>query len=405
MVNNSMRDWAEAYAALLMRAPEIIRRSRVTLCGMSACIDARISMHDVPADLTLDSAAAADFMATIIGRMTNGVGGEIRVEWPEGPAWLAEHLPVDHAFGGTGPHAAMVLTALGAPTLLALEDRSAHMLRCVPGDLTLAEAGHKVAVRDVRPAGVARPDIFIFEFTAGRPAAGVVPPRSSRIIVRFGDPGLERDDAFEALSTGLAGEAGAGLIAGFGCVPDNELDQEVGRISALVHQWRARGLETVHLELSTYADPAPCWRLLDGFASVVTSVGMSESELRSLTKGQETASAMRETAVRLGLRRLCVHADHWAASVTLDDPAVERDALMMGCLLASARAEAGRPVSRPRVPDGASFAEPPLADGALCDGWHLVSCASPNLRAPATTLGLGDTFTAGCLLVLGGARE
>jgi ADP-dependent phosphofructokinase/glucokinase len=34
-------------------------------------------------------------------------------------------------------------------------------------------------------------------------------------------------------------------------------------------------------------------------------------------------------------------------------------------------------------------------------GWHIVTCPSPHLQQPRTTLGLGDTFMAGCLLVLG----
>jgi len=33
--------------------------------------------------------------------------------------------------------------------------------------------------------------------------------------------------------------------------------------------------------------------------------------------------------------------------------------------------------------------------------WTFVACAAPFLAQPVTTLGLGDSFTAGCLLVLG----
>ena len=140
---------------------------------------------------------------------------------------------------------------------------------------------------------------------------------------------------------------------------------------------------------------------------VVTSVGMSQAELRRLAR-DGSVDAMVALGERLGVRRLCVHADEWAAAVTRDDAEGELAALMTGSLLAAARAAAGRPVSRAVVPPGARFRDPPFAAGIDVRGWRLVSCSVPYLDLPASTLGLGDTFTAGCLLVLGqdcGARR
>ena len=73
---------------------------------------------------------------------------------------------------------------------------------------------------------------------------------------------------------------------------------------------------------------------------------------------------------------------------------------MMGCLLSSARAAAGKPVRPTAIAPEARFQPPPFPLPVQCGEWNLVSCPSPYLSAPATTLGLGDTFTAGCLLVL-----
>jgi ADP-dependent phosphofructokinase/glucokinase len=94
-----------------------------------------------------------------------------------------------------------------------------------------------------------------------------------------------------------------------------------------------------------------------------------------------------------------VHADDWAMSATRRDPAQEREALMMGCLMASARAANGTLTVPQTLPAEAHFETPPAEETQ--DGWHIVSCPSPHVDRPRTTLGLGDTFMAGCLLVLG----
>ncbi len=72
----------------------------------------------------------------------------------------------------------------------------------------------------------------------------------------------------------------------------------------------------------------------------------------------------------------------------------------MGCLLAGIRAENGRVIRPRRLPEQAVFEAPPdfpAAHGTMA----FAAVAAPYLSHPATTLGLGDTFMAGCLLVLG----
>ena len=109
------------------------------------------------------------------------------------------------------------------------------------------------------------------------------------------------------------------------------------------------------------------------------------------------------TARRLGVDRLCVHADTWALTATRGDAEQERAALMVGCLLASTRAALGYPARPVATPPGAIFEQPP--DEHNGGDWNVVACAAPYLPRPATTLGLGDTFMAGCLLVLGQSKR
>ena len=147
-------------------------------------------------------------------------------------------------------------------------------------------------------------------------------------------------------------------------------------------------------------------RVLAAARGAITSLGMSHSEFGELgLAGGSSApvSAMMALADRLELDRLCVHADHWAAAATRKDPRTEREALMAGCLVASARAAANRPVVPDDIPEGATFREPSFAPLARHGAWSIVACPSPYMPRPATTLGLGDSFTAGCLLVLGAA--
>ncbi|WP_061932043.1 ADP-dependent glucokinase/phosphofructokinase [Aureimonas sp. AU22] len=397
-------DWHAAYETLARRLPAAARTAPLTLCGMSACVDARIELSGAHALWAATEGNAATFAAMLKDRVRRGVGGEVRVEWPEGPAWLAGHVPARYALGGVGPQAGWVLTTLGAPAIVNLSDRSAHMLARLPPGMLLAEGDRTVRARSVQPRGERRPDIYIFEYTAGRPVGDVVPGRSSRIIVRFGDPGLEKDAAFDELTPHLAPEAGTGLVAGFNCVPPCELAAELSRVFALTRLWLGAGLPAVHLEMSTFEDAGLRDEVLDAARGAVTSIGMSHSEMRDLVPGTEDAelpAAMRALGQRLDLDRVCVHADHWALSVTRDDPDREREALMAGCLVASARSMAGQPVVPQGVPEGAAFHALPVEDGSLGGGWASVAVPSPYLASPATTLGLGDTFTAGCLLVLG----
>lgn len=398
--------WQAAYRRLSADIPDAASAGRVTLCGMNACVDARVELHKAAALFEAEGGGAAALAALLIERARNGVGGEVRVDWPDGPAWLAANLELGRSLGGTGPQAARTLTILGAPAVLALEDRSAEMLACLPPGLMLCEGAGIVRTPDVVSRGQLRGEIYIFDFSAGQPVAGVAPPRSSRVIVRLSDPGLEHDDDFDRLSPALAATAGAGLVAGFNAVPAGDLESEITRIRALCGRWREKGLGLIHLELAGYDTDDALQAVLRGMTGEVTSVGMSHSELRRLAPGGEgTVDAMIALGERLRVRRLCVHADEWAAAITRDEAGTELDALMTGSLIASARAEAGRPVAGIAVPAAARFRPAPFpAEPRVPDGWRFVSCSVPYLDRPASTLGLGDTFTAGCLLVLGQDR-
>lgn len=93
-------------------------------------------------------------------------------------------------------------------------------------------SGKLLEGRHVAPTTSQVPEIFIFEFSAGETIVDAAVPRSSRVIVRFDDPGLERDPEFDAYSTKIAGGAAA-LIGGLGSVPSHRIDAELTYLAAL----------------------------------------------------------------------------------------------------------------------------------------------------------------------------
>lgn len=410
---DASHEWSARYDALARALPvgpdEAARFAAAPfLFGMNICVDARVDLSDPAAMAVLTGAPegspAHGLAREILARVGRGVGGEVRFDWAEGPDWLRGRMPFRPALGGTGPQAAAVLARLGAPAAIPLEDRTVPMLALIPPGVLIADGGAWVGAADVAPCRDPVAEIYIFEYTAGRPVAGVVPPRSSRIIVRFSDRGIQRDPAFEAMAARLAARAPAALVSGLNDEPVENVGAAGRHVFGLARSWREAGLATIHFELAGYVSQAVVAEALELARGAVTSLGMSHSELKAMDPtAEDPTAAMVALGDRLGLDRVCVHADGWAAAVTLGDPDVERDALMAGCLAASARAAAGMPVAAPAVDPRARFEALPFPERARLGRWNFVACASPYLDAPATTLGLGDSFTAGCLLVLGRA--
>jgi ADP-dependent phosphofructokinase/glucokinase len=396
-------DWAGEYAALAGRLPELARRARLTLCAFSACIDRLFDLHQLaPRLLAHADARAVAFGQELRRRAGLGLGGEICVDWPEGPAWL-EPLARLSRLGGTAAQAAQALALLGAPALLSLADRGPAQRALIDGRVLVAEGDRLVPVADC-PAGAPSGKLphFIFEYLEGHDVAGVTPPRSTRVIVRFAAEDIDDDPVFDAASARLAADAGAGIVDGFNELAPERFAAAVARAMAVVDRWRAAGLAVVHAELGDYAEPRHREATLAALRGRVSSIGMNRRELGVLVGDAAPVEAQAfAVAEDLRVERVCIHADDWALSLTRGDPRRERLALMVGCLLAAARAEQGAPTVPRAPPAEARYASPPAPIGAAPAGWQVVTCAAPLLARPRSTIGLGDTFLAGTLLVLG----
>lgn len=398
--------WPDEYEALIGRLPDIVERSRLTVGGFSACVDVYLSFHEAFRKLSAaghDCAEGAAMLAELERRALSGIGGELFIDWPDGSGWIDRHVTGRNAIGGTSAQAAYMLAHLGAPALIALEDRSAGQLAVLHPGTLVATGGGVAPVSALAPAGTARPPHYIFEFTAGERIGDSRVPRSSRTIVRFHHDELQRDPAFVRASGEKAGEVGAGVLCGFNEMPPENAEDELDYAVGVAAAWRKAGLPVVHLELGDFPSPSLRDLTIARLLPAVTSVGMSLSELIDLTGDSEPPEA---AAIRLaeahGLQRVCVHADEWAFAVTRGEGERELEALETGCLLASARAANGYFATPDRLPDGARLCSPPIPTSLRRGGWSVACCPAPYLEKPAATIGLGDTFLAGTLLVLGG---
>ena len=398
--------WPQEYEALIERLPQIVGRSRLTMGGFSTCVDVYLSLREAMKPLyaaARESAVCAAMLGELERRAANEIGGELFVDWPDGPAWIDRHVSGRRAVGGTSAQAAYMLAALGAPALIAIEDRSRGQLDVLhPGTLAAAGGG-LLPVSALVGEGAGRPPHYIFEFTAGEMIGTVRAPRSSRTIVRFDHSELQRDAAFVRASVERAADAGAGILCGFNEIPPESADAELDYAMDVAAAWRQAGLKLIHVELGDFPSTVLRDETIRRLLPAATSVGMSRSELVDLTRPDEAPEA---AAIRIAeaydLDRVCVHADEWAFAATRGDAGRELEALETGCLLAATRAANGYFAVPERVPDGAQFLPPPLPASLRRDGWSIACCPAPYLEKPAATIGLGDTFLAGTLLVLGG---
>jgi ADP-dependent phosphofructokinase/glucokinase len=419
--------WREQYQALVPRLPGLAQNLPLTLCGLATCTDAYLRLADAESLFSARNEKAVLLARALQQRAANGIGGELFLDWPEAEEWIAHNLPISSwGLGGTGAQAAQALAVLGGRALITLEDRTQQQLSVIHPDVLIATQeglkkrsaiGEPVAPKSgVSPTkaelvapksrvggtkaepGSSKPAHYIFEFSTGEVIGTERVKRSTRVIVRFANDRLDRDPDFARESVAQASQAGAGVICGFNEVPPASLAVELEYTKSLLAGWRAEGLSAIHLELGGYEEVGLRDRVLHDIGPLVSSLGMSHSELREFGSS-DIASVAAKLRTAWGLNRLCVHADTWALAVTNKDPERELAALMCGCFLAACRASAGKVSVPGGIPADAAFQHPPYPSINRLSDCSLVCCPAPYLEQPKATIGLGDTFLAGTLLV------
>lgn len=402
------RRWRERYEQLAEEVSVSAPSGRPVLISTTVDVDdiyviTAAKLRSLQTSSVIQGGPAAELALAVNGLLSEGRDGEVFSDWPEGWRWLLEVLgPPDRVqVGGTGPQAAWALDVLGAPTIMALESRSPEQVRVLAPDILVCREGRTLPVHELRADadGDAAPiRNEILEFPGGSGLLGDHADRSHRVIVRFAPVALERDEHFMAMQAELGPNAGAALVAGFNGLEVSD-GASVEWASRLLRVWQECGPSLRHLELGDTSRPGDLRTILAGLRGLNSSLGLSLSELLTLW-GASTDVAAKALDLALGLEcpSIVVHADRWSLAVHHSDAGAAVRRLMTGNLLASARAAAGAPRGDVTPVSYATYAEDVPESGPLDGGWRVDCVPTPFVPRPASTIGLGDTFTAGLLL-------
>lgn len=409
--------WRDAYADVIHLQPRWLKTAAPLIAGFSAttdavhvideCVFARL-LSPSPAP---ESAALRIALEELRRRVREGRDGEIIVDDDVAADSQLEQIigpPVRVQCGGTSIQAAWSWAEMGLSPLLALENRTRRQLDATPAGVLVARPDGSVAPVESIAAESRRPvpSNHVLEFPAGLAVDGLVLPRALRVMMIFARKRLQLDPAFADAGAPLLAAAGGGvgLVSGFNGLGEGR-EQQVPAAVDMVRSWRAAGAGLVHLELADYATRAELARILVLTAGTIDSIGMNASEFEALIhNGDDLATEAGAFADASGFSRVVIHGDRWAMSVHRRDPEVESLALRAGSLAAANRAAGVGPERRWRLPHGAEFSADVPADRVLPTGRRVTAVATPFLAAPRSTIGLGDTFVSGDLLVQASRR-
>lgn len=398
-------DWADFYAELVARRPALVAGAGPIVTGFSATTDAlhRITDETLTRLLTAGPSGSDTVdagLARLREWLVEGRDGEMSIDDVAGEAALEALVgPAEKVqCGGTSVQASWSWSRLGLHPLLALLNRSERQLAATPSGVRLATADRVVPVGEISPElGGSVPSNHVLELAAGLSGGGVNVRRSSRITVVFARKRLQLDEAFLRLSPARV-RGGVGMVSGLNGL-GRAREQVLPVVARAVAAWNDGGARLVHLELAEYGRQGELAQVMAAVGPHVHSVGMNASELERLVGGGDPAQRAAQFAAAHRLRRVVVHGDHWAMSVHRGDPLREELALGAGSLAASNRAEHGEPQGEWAVPARAEFVADLPTAGRLDDGYRRSIVATPYLTAPRSTIGLGDTFVSGDLLV------
>lgn len=400
------RQWRERYEQLAEEVRLLAPTAAPVLMSSTVVVDdiyvmTPVRLRSLQTRSMAQGGPAAELAVAANGLLSEGRDGELFAGWPEGQRWLAAVLgPPDRVqVGGTGAQAAWALDLLGAPTIMSLESRSPEQLRMLAPGILVCRDGRTVPVREISPDIYAKPvRNQILEFPGDIGLLSNNTERAHRVILRFSPIHLERDEQFMAMQEKVGPHAGAALLAGFnGLGATDTASAEWAR--RLLTVWQECGPALRHVELGDTRQPGDLKSIMTALRGLNSSLGLSLSELLTFWgPSTDVASKALELALDLECPCVVVHADRWSLAVHRSDAGAVARRLMTGNLLASARAAAGAPRGQVRPVSYAFYDEDVPESGGLEKGWRVDCVPAPFVPRPASTIGLGDTFTAGLLL-------
>lgn len=165
----------------------------------------------------------------------------------------------------------------------------------------------------------------------------------------------------------------------------------------------------VHIELADIPKIEDQHFVIDKLSPIVNNIGLNEDELQKLLgiksllqlTDQEIISTLTEAHKRFNVDNLIVHTHQFAACVSKNEPKKWRKALLNGVKFATARALTGKCCTENEIIQLTN----PLPAHKRGEKMEKLTLNNRNITIvpaykinPISTIGLGDTFTAGLIL-------
>ncbi len=438
-------DWQRRFEQALLqaetRAEEARAEHRLFACGFSSNVDRVATLDRVLLDRLyggrivdgsgpriMEAASVDELLIGIAQCVAAGDGADLVSRDPAVQEWLLQRMHGRQQIGGTGVQAGSTLAALGFPVIVHLTGRSPEQI---------AALAHRELIWVGSPDGLQPVDEAIdpndatmwhpvLEFAEGlrAPLPGwPAAPAANRILFGY-DPvnaAFTIDPGFSAALAEPGVAIGALLVSGFSQLHDGPTRGRVlGDAVVALQGWRAARPELfIHLELGAMPDFAGVAQAVAALQPMVSSIGMNIDELRDLlavhgvtmaAPGPDLVRQLRELRERYPAPRLSVHTREFCLTLTDNDPARERHALLFASLVAATRSRIARFPEMTDLQATLRAAEVNPAGLELLRALGLGSdgsqaddvVATPGLcfAGPPATVGLGDSFTGGLLAML-----
>jgi ADP-dependent phosphofructokinase/glucokinase len=365
--------------------------------------DTALSASEINRDIEINT--PRDLLASILGFVRDGSGGERFVRNPDLIENFAAPFEKKIALGGTAVRAAIAMRKLGYTSAVHLVMVNEHVERLLPADCPRLCSNN----------GMSSYPHLIVQFNAGvRLDAGdihIETGRPNRIIYTN-----DRDNALMVLHPGLPGlleDAKVFLISGFNTMQDIPLlENRLGQLCTIVEGLAGKVL--VFYEDGGFHREGMSAIVRRFLLPCINIYSLNEDEMLSyigrpvvLTDSGAVAGALKDLYRIIPCPVLILHTRYWALAYCPDGNAGNyAKPLLGGITMATARFRFGDDFT------GRDYAEtgalPPEGPGAVFAGeirdilGDRVYCV-PSFTVPekkVTTIGLGDTFVGGFLPAL-----
>ena len=380
-------------------------------------------LHEEPSTRTGDVIDSMEAFARIVSYyMIHGLGGEIDITNIAVCEYLEKRFHTGYALGGTCAQGAAALNALGFPVIAHITDRSNEVCRLMSG------AGLDTVTREgVAPMmQSATSELPVRHMILQYPKGATVTfegrswqaPVSNRLIMDFDTihKAMPVDPWFYDYCEKEARQILVYCISGLNGIIDEHVMAE--KVDELIRHYRTvkQGNPDcmIYLEGACYLNPELKNLVFDRLSSVVDLYGMNEEELVEHAErfGQRTdkedlssvLKALRLLLEKYPVRGIILHTKDYAMYFgrKLANCDIEKG-LTIGNLMAATRARTGRygsyddcreTMNLALSAEGIRFVEA-LGQEKLEEQVYIVP--SRYMEHPKYTIGLGDTFMAGCL--------